>query len=53
MSSIQDVTQKSNLPRLNDAIRYVMHSHDFKIIDYIDDYIGVVMPNVLSQSFVS
>ena len=27
--------------RLSDAVRFIMHQKGFKMIDYIDDYIGV------------
>ena len=37
--------------RLSDAVRYVMRRKGYRIIDYIDDYIGVALPSVASDAF--
>ena len=37
--------------RLSDGVRYVMRRKGYRIIDYIDDYIGVALPSVASDAF--
>ena len=38
---------------LSDAVRHVMHQRGFCVIDYIDDYVGVGVPDVVHASFAS
>ena len=37
--------------RLSDAVCYVMHQKGFCVIDYIDDYVGMDIPDVPHVSF--
>ena len=37
--------------RLSDAVCYVMHPYRFCVISYIDDYIGLGMPDVVHASY--
>ena len=39
--------------RLSDAVRFMMHLRGFTIIDYIDDYVGVGIPSVVHESYVT
>ena len=39
--------------RLSDAVHYIMCQRDFRVIHYIDDYIGFSVPSVAHASFVS
>ena len=36
---------------LSDAVHYIMWQKGFCVIDYIDDYIGMGVPNVAHESF--
>ena len=37
--------------RLSDAVRFMMRQKGYAIIDYIDDYVGVAVPSVVSASY--
>ena len=37
--------------RLSDTVRYVMRQRGFCIIDYIDDYVGLGVPDVAHASY--
>ena len=37
--------------RLSDAVRHVMRHHGFTVINYVDDFIGVVTPSVARRSY--
>ena len=39
--------------RLSEAVRYIMRQKGFRVIDYIDDYVGVGVPHVAHVSFES
>ena len=39
--------------RLSDAVRYMMRQKGFRVIDYIDDYVGVGVPHVAHASYAS
>ena len=39
--------------RLSDAVRYIMRQRGFRVIDYIDDYVGFGVPSVARASFAS
>ena len=39
--------------RLIDDIRFMMCQKDYTIINYIDDYVGLVMPSVVSASYIT
>ena len=37
--------------RLSNAVCYVMHQRGFSFIDYIDDYVGLGIPDVAHASY--
>ena len=39
--------------RLSDAVHYIMRQRGFRVIDYIDDYVGFIIPHFVRASFVS
>ena len=39
--------------RLSDAVHYIMRQRGFGVIDYIDDYVGFIIPHFACSSFLS
>ena len=40
-----------NFQRISDAVRYVLRCHGYRVINYIDDFIGYGMPDVAQRSY--
>ena len=37
--------------RISDAIRSVMHQKGFRVLNYVDDFVGVATPDIAHRSF--